>query len=86
MILEKFLDRGGGIIWFQGGASKENFNEDIFSRLDFPKQKQLINSGGGVFNIEINSDKSQLLDGLQKRTIQKELPEIYQYVKVPNLI
>ena len=80
--LEKFLDRGGGVIWFQGNASKENFNENVFSRLDFPKQKQLVNSGGGVFNIEIRSEKSQLLNGLQKRTIQKELPEIYQYVKV----
>ena len=79
--LEKFLNKGGGVIWFQGGASLENFNENIFSRLYFPKQKQLINSGGGVFNIEISSDKSQLLKGLQKRTIQKELPEIYKYVK-----
>ena len=52
--LEKFLDRGGGIIWFQGNANKGNFNEDVFSRLDFPKQKQLVNSGGGVFNIEIS--------------------------------
>ena len=80
--LEKFLDRGGGIIWFQGNADKENFNEDIFSKLDFPKQKQKINSGEGVFNIEIPSEKSQLLKGLQKRTIQKELPEIYQYLEV----
>ena len=79
--LEKFLNKGGGVIWFQGGASLENFNENIFSRLYFPKQKQLINSGGGVFNIEISSDKSQLLKGLQKRTIQKELPEIYKYIK-----
>ena len=80
--LEKFLDRGGGVIWFQGNANKEIFNESFFSRLNFPKQKQLVNSGGGVFNIEISSDKSQLLDGLQKRTIQKELPNIYKYVKV----
>ena len=83
--LEKFLDRGGGIIWFQGNASKENFNEYIFSRLDFPKQKQLVSSGGGVFSIETSLEESQLLEGLQKRTIQKELPEIYQYVEYPNL-
>ena len=80
--LEKFLDRGGGVIWFQGIADKENFNEDFFSKLDFPKQKQKINSGEGVFNIEIPSEKSQLLKGLQKKTIQKELPEIYQYLEV----
>ena len=80
--LEKFLDRGGGIIWFQGNASKENFDEYIFSRLDFPKQNQVVNSGGGVFSIETSLEESQLLEGLQKRTIQKELPEIYQYVDI----
>ena len=80
--LEEFLDRGGGIIWFQGKANKGNFNEGVFSRLDFPKQKQIVNSEGGVFNIEIASENSQLLNGLQKRTIQKELPDIYQYVEV----
>ena len=80
--IEKFLNRGGGVIWFQGNADKENFNEKFFSRLDFPKQMRLVNSGGGVFNIEIQSEKSPLLRGLQKRTIQNELPEIYQYYKV----
>ena len=61
---------------------KKILMKDIFSRLDFPKQKQLVNSGGEFLALKQASEKSQLLDGLQKRTIQKELPEIYQYVGI----
>ena len=80
--LESFLKKGGGIIWFQGDSSVENFYLDLFSRLDFPRQENLVNSGGGVFNIEVISDQSYLLKDLQKRTIEKELPEILKYVEV----
>ena len=69
--LESFLKKGGGIIWFQGDSSVENFYLDLFSRLDFPRQENLVNSGGGVFNIEVISDQSYLLKDLQKRTIEK---------------
>ena len=80
--LESFLKKGGGIIWFQGDSSVENFYLDLFSKLDFPKQKSLVNSGGGVFNTEVISDQSYLLKDLQKRTIEKELPEIFKYVQI----
>ena len=33
--LENFLKKGGGVIWFQGDSSLENFHSDLFSRLDF---------------------------------------------------
>ena len=51
--LESFLKEGGGVIWFQGDSSATNFHSDIFSKLDFPEQKRLVNSKGGVFNTEI---------------------------------
>ncbi|MFL3007229.1 MAG: vWA domain-containing protein, partial [Candidatus Neomarinimicrobiota bacterium] len=82
--LESFLKKGGGIIWFQGDSNVENFHLDLFSRLNFPKQENLVNSGGGVFNTEVISDKSYLLKDLQKRTIEKELPEIFKYIKISN--
>ena len=82
--LESFLERGGGVIWFQGDSSMENFHSDLFSRLDFPKQKNLVSSGGGVFSTEVISDQSYLLQDLQKRTIEKELPEIFNYIKVES--
>ena len=80
--LELFLKKGGGVIWFQGDSSTINFHPDIFSKLDFPKQKKLVNSKGGVFNTEIIYDKSYLLRDLQKRTIEKELPEIFNYIDI----
>ena len=38
--LENFLKKGGGVIWFQGDSSLENFHSDLFSRLDFPKARE----------------------------------------------
>ena len=84
--LEKFLKKGGGVIWFQGDANKENFHQHLFSRLDFPRQKSLVKSEGGIFNVEIESDQSPLLEGLQKRTIQKELPEVFQYSEITTSV
>ena len=80
--LESFLKKGGGVIWFQGDSSLENFHSDLFSMLDFPKQENLVTSGLGAFNTEVISDQLYFLQDLQKRTIQKELPEIFSYIKV----
>ena len=80
--LESFLKKGGGVIWFHGGSSLEDFHSDLFSKLDFPTQEKMVTSGGGVFNTEVISDRSYFLQDLQKRTIEKELPEIFKYIKV----
>ena len=80
--LKSFLKKGGGVIWFQGDSSLENFHSDLFSMLDFPKQENLVTSGVGAFNTEVISDQLYFLQDLQKRTIQKELPEIFSYIKV----
>lgn len=80
--LEDFLKKGGGVIWFQGDSSIDNFHLDLFSRLHFPQQENSINSTGGVFKTEVVSDQSYFLKDLQKRTIEKELPEIFKYIRV----
>ena len=80
--LENFLKKGGGVIWFQGDSSLENFHSDLFSKLDFPRQENLVSSGGGVFDTEVTSDRAYFLQNLQRRTIEKELPEIFNYIKV----
>jgi len=80
--LKSFLKKGGGVIWFQGDSSLENFHSDLFSMLDFPKQENLVTSGVGAFNTEVISDQLYFLQDFQKRTIQKELPEIFSYIKV----
>ena len=80
--LEDFLKKGGGVIWFQGDSSIDNFHLDLFSRLNFPQQENSVNSTGGVFKTEVVSDQSYFLKDLQKRTIEKELPEIFKYIKV----
>ncbi len=82
--LESFLKKGGGVIWFQGDSSVENFHSDLFSSLDYPRQKKLVTSGGGVFNTEVTSDQSYFLKDLQKRTIEKELPDIFKYIKITS--
>ncbi len=80
--LESFLKKGGGVIWFQGDSSLENFHSDLFSILDFPKQENFVTSGVGAFSTEVISDQLYFLQDLQKQTIQKELPEIFSYIKV----
>ena len=80
--IESFLKKGGGVIWFQGNSKVENFHSNLYSRLDFPNQENLVSSGGGVFNTEVISDQSYFLQDLQKRTIEKELPEVFKYIKV----
>ena len=42
----------------------------------------MVTSGGGVFNTEVISDRSYFLQDLQRGTIEKELPEIFNYIKV----
>ena len=78
--LEKFLKKGGGVIWFQGDSTSENFHPDFFTKLSFPKQKKFINSKGGVFNSKIIHENSNLIQDLQRRNIQRELPEIFNYI------
>ncbi len=80
--LERFLKKGGGVIWFQGDSSKENFHSDMYSKLAFPEQIKQINSGDGVFKTNVSNDKFDLLQDLQKRTLQKELPEVFNYIGV----
>ncbi len=77
-----FLKNGGGVIWFQGNPDMNNLDKDLITKLGFPQFIQLINSGQGFFTTHLADNQSDLLDDLRVRNIDKELPEIYKYVKV----
>ena len=79
--LNTFLREGGGVIWFQGDPDGREFHPDLFKKTGFPNPETLVNAGQGFFSTRIASEHSDLLQNIQVRNIEKELPEIFTYVK-----
>ena len=79
--LEKFLRSGGGIIWFQGNEDGSEFHSDIFEKLGFPFPEKRMNAGQGFFSTQIAGEYSDLLQDLQLRNLDSELPEVFNYIQ-----
>ena len=79
--LEKFLRSGGGIIWFQGNEDGSEFHSDIFEKLGFPFPEKRMNAGQGFFSSQIAGEYSDLLQDLQVRNLDSELPEVFNYIQ-----
>ncbi len=79
--IKKFLTNGGGLIWFQGNQQNRDYNSALFEELDFPSLDTLIGSEQGFFSTNIISEKSDLLNDIQVRSLKNELPEVFKYVK-----
>ena len=79
--LNTFLKEGGGVVWFQGDPEGREFHQDLFKKTGFPNPETLVNAGQGFFSTRIAGEHSDLLQNIQVRNIEKELPEIFTYVK-----
>ena len=79
--LEKFLRSGGGVIWFQGNDDGSEFHSDIFEKLGFPFPEKRMNAGQGFFSSQIAGEYSDLLQDLQVRNLDSELPEVFNYIQ-----
>jgi len=79
--LNTFLKEGGGVVWFQGDPEGREFHPDLFKKTGFPNPETLVNAGQGFFSTRIAGEHSDLLQNIQVRNIEKELPEIFTYVK-----
>ena len=79
--LNTFLKEGGGVVWFQGDPEGKEFHPNLFKKTGFPNPETLVNAGQGFFSTRIASEYSDLLQNIQVRNIEKELPEIFTYVK-----
>ena len=79
--LENYLSSGGGLIWFQGNGGMEDFHNDLNTKIGFPNFNNLMNAGQGFFTTKIMVENSDLLQDLQVRNLDSELPEVFQYVK-----
>ena len=83
--LDQFLKEGGGVIWFQGSKINSQYDPELFSTIGFPDSQKLVKSGQGVFETDIPNERSDIIQDIKVRDISKELPEVFQYVKViPN--
>ena len=79
--LDFFLQKGGGLIWFSGGMEIDPAYSKYFSSFSFPKAKTMIESGTGIFTIEIPDSDDHMLSDLNIRRLENELPEYYRYIK-----
>ena len=79
--IDRFLKEGGGVIWFQGKHDKDQFDDQLFTTIGFPEIDGLINAGQGFFSSQIVSKNSDITNDIQVRNIDKELPEIYKYIR-----
>jgi len=79
--LEKFLQSGGGVIWFQGNEDGSEFHPDIFDKIGFPFPEKRMNAGQGFFSTQIAGEYSDLLQDLQVRNLDSELPEVFNYIQ-----
>ena len=79
--LNTFLKEGGGVVWFQGDPEGRDFHPDLFKKTGFPNPESLVNAGQGYFSTRIAGEHSDLLQNIQVRNLEKELPEIFTYVK-----
>ena len=79
--LNTFLKEGGGVVWFQGDPDGREFHKDLFKKTGFPNPETLVSAGQGFFSSRIADEHSDLLQDIQVRNIEKELPEIFTYVK-----
>ena len=79
--IDRFLKEGGGVIWFQGKHDKDQFDDQLFTSIGFPEIDGLINAGQGFFSSQIVSKNSDITNDIRVRNIDKELPEIYKYIR-----
>ena len=83
--LDQFLKEGGGVLWFQGNKINSQYDPELFSTIGFPDSEILVKSGQGVFETDMPYERSDIIQDIKVRDISKELPEVFQYVKViPN--
>ena len=83
--LDQFLKEGGGVLWFQGNKINSQYDPELFSTIGFPDSEILVKSGQGTFKTDMPYEKSDIIQDIKVRDISKELPEVFQYLKVvPN--
>ena len=79
--LDIFLQKGGGLIWFSGGMEIDPTYNKYLSSFSFPKARALVESGQGIFSVNLPDRDDHLLSDLNIRKIKNELPECYRYIR-----
>ena len=81
--IQKFLNRGGGIIWFAGDRSVTQLDDIGAKSLRLPKVRGLNSvSGESFYSVLVAKNNHPILNDLKLRNIENELPQVFQYVKI----
>ena len=76
--IEVFLKNGGGVIWFNG--DNNNYINNEFS--NFPVFEKIIDSKKGFFSIKTEDQLIDILNDVNVKSIDKEMPRIFKYNKI----
>ena len=79
--LDKFLMEGGGVIWFQGNYTEDQYDSELFSKIGFPRIGEMVNSGQGMFKTNIPYESPDVFQEIRVRDILKEMPEVFKYAR-----
>ena len=77
--LQIFQEKGGGIIWFGGRMDNQ---PSRLQDIGIPIPQKLIESKSGFFKAEKGEQFNQLFHDLNVRHVDREMPEIFTYLKV----
>ena len=80
--LEKFINKGGGVIWFQGDDTNKNFHPSLYEDLNFPNTNGSKNAGDGFFSVSLMDENSDLFKDIKVNDLETQLPIIKKYSKV----
>lgn len=86
--IQIFLRQGGGIIWFAGDQQVNLTNKQHENTIGIPETiRQHSLQGEAYFSVVPEQENHPILSDLNLRDVQRELPEVYQYIetkKAPN--
>ncbi|NQT97681.1 MAG: BatA domain-containing protein [Candidatus Marinimicrobia bacterium] len=81
--IKTFLNNGGGVIWFSGDRILQAENSAAEQMLNLPHPRQLNQLEGEAFySVSATYPDHPLLEDLELRDLDNELPQVFRYVDV----
>lgn len=81
--IKTFLNNGGGVIWFSGDRILQAENSAAEQMLNLPHPRQLNQLEGEAFySVSATTPDHPLLEDLELRDLDNELPQVFRYVDV----
>ncbi len=81
--IQSFINDGGGVIWFMGDGFETDKTSMQYAGLKLPVPREMVILPGENFIPVVAPDRNHpMLDGLNVRNFETELPQVFRYVQV----